>query len=32
MTVGENVALGPEAYFAARRPWSQLAVQPTRAA
>ena len=25
MSVAENVALGPEAYFAARRPWSQLA-------
>jgi len=25
MTVAENVALGPEAFFAARRPWSQLA-------
>jgi ABC-type branched-subunit amino acid transport system ATPase component len=24
MTVAENVALGPEAYFAARRPWSQF--------
>ncbi len=24
MTVRENVALGPEAYFAARRPWSQI--------
>jgi ABC-type branched-subunit amino acid transport system ATPase component len=25
MTVAENVALGPEAFLAARRPWSQLA-------
>jgi ABC-type branched-subunit amino acid transport system ATPase component len=25
MTVAENVALGPEAHFAAGRPWSQLA-------
>jgi ABC-type branched-subunit amino acid transport system ATPase component len=25
MTVVENVALGPEAFLAARRPWSQLA-------
>ena len=25
MTVAENVALGPEAFFAAGRPWSQLA-------
>jgi ABC-type branched-subunit amino acid transport system ATPase component len=25
MTVSENVALGPEAFFAAGRPWSQLA-------
>jgi ABC-type branched-subunit amino acid transport system ATPase component len=24
MTVGENVALGAEAHFAARRPWSQI--------
>ena len=24
MTVAENVALGPEAFFAAHRPWSQL--------
>ncbi|HXN61902.1 MAG TPA: ABC transporter ATP-binding protein [Acidimicrobiales bacterium] len=24
MTVAENVALGPEAFFAARRPWSQI--------
>jgi ABC-type branched-subunit amino acid transport system ATPase component len=24
MTVQENVALGPEAFFAARRPWSQI--------
>lgn len=24
MTVAENVRLGPEAFFAARRPWSQL--------
>jgi ABC-type branched-subunit amino acid transport system ATPase component len=25
MTVAENVALGPEAFLAARRPWSQMA-------
>jgi ABC-type branched-subunit amino acid transport system ATPase component len=25
MTVAENVGLGPEAFYAARRPWSQLA-------
>jgi ABC-type branched-subunit amino acid transport system ATPase component len=25
MTVAENVALGPEAFYAARKPWSQLA-------
>jgi ABC-type branched-subunit amino acid transport system ATPase component len=28
MTVAENVALGPEAHFAAGRPWSQLASSP----
>ena len=28
MTVAENVALGPEAFLAARRPWSQLVCAP----
>lgn len=28
MTVRENVSLGPEAFLAARRPWSQLASSP----
>ncbi|HEY1828492.1 MAG TPA: ABC transporter ATP-binding protein [Acidimicrobiales bacterium] len=28
MTVAENVALGPEAFLAARRPWSQLVCPP----
>jgi ABC-type branched-subunit amino acid transport system ATPase component len=30
MTVAENVALGPEAFLAARRPWSQLACARTQ--